>query len=71
MFDEGNTMDESTVFPIPLELLEHIDRSEDNNPELFGHKRMEQSQARADALSNRLNYLDVRLLSKKCLFAHL
>ncbi len=59
MASEGNSMDESTIFQIPEGLLEHMDQIESNNPDLFVYKLLEESQAKADALSSRMSYLGV------------
>ncbi len=60
VFDEGSTMDESTIFPIPAELLVHIDTEGNNNPDLYQHKLIEDCELRAETLSKKMIYLQVK-----------
>ncbi len=61
VFDEGSTMDESTIFPIPAELLVHIDTEGNNNPDLYQHKLIEDCESKAAKLSKKMNYLQVKV----------
>lgn len=59
IYEEASSMDESSIFPIPLELFEHIDDRERNNPEIFQFKLIEECNTRAENLHGRVSALEV------------
>ena len=54
----GRTMDESSMFAVPIDMLSFLD-GEISNPELYQYKLYEETEAQAVAYANRLNYLQV------------
>eukprot|EP01038_Epipyxis_sp_PR26KG_P004095 gene4095-5843_t len=58
LFSEGRSMDDSSFFPIPLDLLEHIDHVDSNNPELYQHKLFDDCELRAKKISDKINKLE-------------
>ena len=60
VFEEGRSMDESSMIQIPMELFDHLDNPDVNNPELYQIKMIEDAESRANQLKTKLAYLDVR-----------
>ena len=58
IIDEGRTMNESSMFEIPIGLLAFMD-GEINNPERYQYKVLEEVEASAISYANRVNYLQV------------
>ena len=59
MHEEGRSLDETSMFPVPLDLFSHLDSAADNNPELYRLKLIEQSDDHAATLNDKIAYLDV------------
>lgn len=57
--EEGRSLDESSMFPVPLDLFDHLDGAADNNPELYRLKLIESSDDHAANLKSKIAYLDV------------
>jgi hypothetical protein len=57
--EEGRSLDESSMFPVPLDLFDHLDGAADNNPELYRLKLIESSDDHAANLKDKIAYLDV------------
>ena len=56
LLESGRNMDESSMFPIPTDMLAFLD-GETSNPELYQHKVYAEVEAKAQAYADRLNYL--------------
>jgi hypothetical protein len=54
-------MDEFSHFQVPVELFDHIDQVDSNNPEIFQHDLIEDCESQAVKVLERISYLDVRL----------
>jgi hypothetical protein len=52
-------MDELSLFPVPVELLELIESGTDNNPEIFRINSFDSIEERTAAAAKRLHYLQV------------
>lgn len=59
IFEEGRSMDESSMIQIPPDLFDQIDNPGTNNPELYQVKMMEDAEARALRLKKKLSELEV------------
>ena len=66
IFEEGRSMDESSMIQIPLDLFEQLDNPGSNNPELYQVKMMEDAEARAANLKKKLSDLEVSCDSSLC-----
>ena len=54
----GRTMDESSMFAVPIDMLSFLDENI-SNPELYQYKLYEETEAQATTFANRMNYLQV------------
>jgi len=59
MYEEASSMDESSLFPLPLGLFEHIDDLDRNNPETYQFKMIEDCNYRTDNVLRRVSALEV------------
>lgn len=59
VFQEGSTMDESTIFKVPLDLLEHMDLEGDTNFDAYLKKLDNERETNAKVLADRVKYLQV------------
>lgn len=62
IFEEGRSMDESSMIQIPLDLFDQLDSPGANNPELYQVKMIEDAEARAQNLKKKLSDLEVSSL---------
>eukprot|EP01032_Pedospumella_encystans_P020200 gene20200-22953_t len=58
MFEEGRSMDESSMIQLPMDLFDHLDNPAANNPELFQVKMIEDAENRAVGLKKKFSDLD-------------
>ena len=58
LMEVGRTMDESSMFAIPFDMLSFLDE-DISNPELYQYKMYEETEAQATTFANRMNYLQV------------
>jgi hypothetical protein len=56
LLESGRNMDESSMFPIPTDMLAFLD-GDTSNPELYQHKVYAEVETKAQAYADRLNYL--------------
>jgi hypothetical protein len=59
MYEEASSMDESSLFPLPVGLFEHIDDLERNNPEIYQFKLIEDCNNRTENVLRRVTALEV------------
>jgi hypothetical protein len=59
MYEEASSMDESSLFPLPVGLFEHIDDLERNNPEIYQFKLIEDCNNRTENVLRRVTTLEV------------
>lgn len=52
-------MDESTIFKVPMDLLEYMDMEGDTNFEAYMRNKEMEREANAKAVTDRVNYLQV------------
>jgi hypothetical protein len=62
-FEEGRSMDESSMIQVPLEVFDHLDNPEVNNPELYQVKMFEEAETMASAVKTKISNLTVSILS--------
>jgi hypothetical protein len=58
LYQCGKGMDELSLFPVPVDLLELLE-SETSNPELYRIRAYEEIEARSTEVAKRLHYLQV------------
>jgi hypothetical protein len=56
----GKTMDTSSMFDVPIEMLEFLE-GDISNPELYQYMVYEEAEARATAFAERVLYLQVQM----------
>jgi hypothetical protein len=56
-------MNESSLFPVPFDLLDHISKAQGSNPELYQLKLLDDAHSTAARTKERLNHLQVALVS--------
>jgi hypothetical protein len=59
MYNEGRSMDESSMVQIPLQLFEHLDSAGANNPEQYQILMLTEAEERAANLKSRMSNLTV------------
>ncbi len=57
--EEGRTPDDMNLFPLPVPLIENLEKVEENNPELFQFHLLEQSVSSAKEVAKKCQYLEV------------
>lgn len=60
MYEEGRSMDESSMVQIPFHLFEHLDSSDNSNPEQYQMLMLSEAEDRATTLKSRISNLNVR-----------
>lgn len=59
ILQEGSTMDESTIFKVPMDLLECMDLDGDTNFDAYMRSKEAEREANAKAVADRVSYLQV------------
>ena len=59
MYEEASSMDESSLFPLPVGLFDHVDDLERNNPEIYQFKLIEDCNNRTENVLRRVTSLEV------------
>ena len=62
ILQEGSTMDESTIFKVPMDLLEYMDLEGDTNFDAYMRNKESEREANTKAVADRVNYLQVLIL---------
>eukprot|EP01039_Chlorochromonas_danica_P009701 gene9701-10728_t len=57
VFEEGRNMNESSLFPVPLALFDHVSQLEGNNPDIYQMKLLEEVDNTSRKLKAKLEYL--------------